>query len=273
MSAMYRDVRFVAAAPLLVVLAFVALFGPAVAPYPDDLVDVANRLQGPSTGHVLGTDEFGRDIFTRILLGARLTMLVGLGSVAIASLLGTSLGMLAGYYGGWVELALMRVVDAVLSFPPFLLAIFVIAFLGPKLENLIITIGILFMPRYARVAHVVAAAARDMEYVQAARSIGAQTWRVVLRAVLPNVYGPLIVQVSLGIGSAVLLEAGLSYLGLGPPPPAASWGRSIEQSARFMDLNPHAVIWPSVAISATVLGLNILGDSLRDHLDPRLRGR
>lgn len=273
MSRLLRDPRFIAAGPFLLALLLVAVLGPYIAPYPDDLMNTADRLKGPEAGHLLGTDEFGRDILTRILLGARLTMLVGLGSVAIASVVGTTLGIVAGYYAGWTELLLMRVVDAVLSFPPFLLAIFVITFLGPKLENLILTIGILFMPRYARVAHVVASAAREMEYVQAARAIGAGTMGILTRAVVPNVYAPLIVQISLGIGSAVLIESGLSYLGLGPPPPAASWGRSIEQSARFMNLNPHAVIWPSVVISATVLGLNILGDAIRDNFDPRLRQR
>jgi peptide/nickel transport system permease protein len=158
-----------------------------------------------------------------------------------------------------------------LSFPPFVLAIFVLTFMGPKLENLIFTIGILFIPRYARVAHVVTLAAKERDYVEAARSIGAQAWRIIGRAILPNVFAPLIVQVSLGVGSAILIESGLSFLGLGPPPPAASWGRSIQQSARFMQLNPHVVIWPSLAISAAVLAFNIIGDSLRDSLDPRLR--
>jgi peptide/nickel transport system permease protein len=143
--------------------------------------------------------------------------------------------------------------------------------MGPKLENLILTIGILFIPRYARVAHVVTLAAKERDYVEAARSIGARAWRIIGLAILPNVFAPLIVQISLGVGSAILIESGLSFLGLGPPPPAASWGRSIQQSARFMQLNPHVVIWPSLAISAAVLAFNIIGDSLRDSLDPRLR--
>lgn len=271
MARIVADPRFVASGLFLLVLLFLALFGPAVAPYPDDRVDATQQLKPPGAGYVLGTDEFGRDILTRIILGARLTMLVSLGSVAIAALIGTAMGLVGGYFGGWVELATMRAVDAMLSFPPFVLAIFVLTFLGPRLENLILTIGILFIPRYARVAHVVTLAAKEKEYVEAARAIGARTARIILRAVLPNVFAPLIVQVSLGIGTAILLESGLSFLGLGPPPPAASWGRSIQQSARFMQLNPHVVIWPSLAISAAVLAFNVIGDSLRDNLDPRLR--
>jgi peptide/nickel transport system permease protein len=266
-----RDPRFIVSGVFLLLLFFLAILGPMVAPYPDDRVNAAQQLKPPGGGYLLGTDEFGRDILTRIILGARLTMLVSFGSVAIAALVGTAMGLAAGYFGGWVELGLMRAVDAMLSFPPFVLAIFVLTFLGPRLENLIFTMGILFIPRYARVAHVVTLAAKEKDYVEAARSIGARAWRIIGRAILPNVFAPLIVQVSLGVGSAILIESGLSFLGLGPPPPAASWGRSIQQSARFMQLNPHVVIWPSLAISAAVLAFNIIGDSLRDSLDPRLR--
>lgn len=271
MARVVADRRFVVSGLFLLVLFFLAIFGPMVAPYPDDPVNATQQLKPPGGGYLLGTDEFGRDILTRIILGARLTMLVSLGSVAIAALAGTALGLVGGYFGGWIELMLMRAVDAMLSFPPFVLAIFVLTFLGPNLENLIVTIGILFIPRYARIAHVVTLAAKEKDYVEAARAIGARTWRIIVQAILPNVFAPLIVQVSLGLGTAILIESGLSFLGLGPPPPAASWGRSIQQSARFMQLNPHVVIWPSLALSATVLAFNMLGDSMRDSLDPRLR--
>lgn len=271
MRQLLRDPRFIVSGAFLALLIFVSLFGPQVAPYPADLVDATQQLKGPQPGHVLGTDEFGRDILTRLILGTRLTMLVSLGSVIVATIVGTALGVLAGYFRRWTELLSMRVVDVIVSFPPLLLAVFVITFLGPTLENLIITIGVLFVPRYARVAHVVTLAAKEREYVEAARTIGAKTWRIVSRAILPNVVAPLIVQFSLGMGTAVLTESSLSFLGLGPPPPAASWGRSIQQSARFMALDPYVVIWPSLMISITVLALNVIGDSLRDALDPRLR--
>ena len=271
MSRLIRDPRFLVSGAFLVVLLAVALLNTAVAPYPADLVDASQQLKPPGPGHVLGTDEFGRDILTRLILGTRLTMLVSLGSVILAAALGTFVGVAAGYFGKWTELLLMRLVDAIVSFPPLLLAIFVITFLGPTLENLVVTIGVLFMPRYARVAHVVTLAAKEREYVEAARAIGARAWRIVVRAILPNVVAPLIVQFSLGMGTAVLTESALSFLGLGPPPPAASWGRSIQQSARFMGLDAYPVIWPSVVISLTVLSLNVIGDALRDALDPRLR--
>jgi len=266
-----RDGRFVLAGLYLAVICLVASLGSLIVPYPADLVNSAHQLRPPGAGHLLGTDEFGRDILTRVMLGARLTILVSLSSVAIAVAGGTMLGVTAGYLGGIAELVAMRLVDAILSFHPFLLAIFVVTFLGPRVENLIITIGILYIPQYARITHVVTLAAKQQEYVQAAQAIGARTARILTRAILPNVLAPLTVQLSLGLGSAVLIESGLSFLGLGPPPPTPSWGRSIEQSARFMSVNPHAVIWPSVAVSLTILALNLLGDALRDNLDPRLR--
>jgi peptide/nickel transport system permease protein len=266
-----RDGRFVLAGTYLALICLVAVFGSLIVPYPADLVNPSQQLRPPGAGHLLGTDEFGRDILTRVMLGARLTILVSLSSVAIAVAGGTLLGVTAGYLGGIVEMVAMRLVDAILSFHPFLLAIFVVTFLGPKVENLIVTIGILYIPQYARITHVVTLAAKQQEYVQAAQAIGARTARILTRAILPNVLAPLTVQLSLGLGSAVLIESGLSFLGLGPPPPTPSWGRSIEQSARFMNVNAHAVIWPSVAVSLTILTLNLLGDALRDNLDPRLR--
>lgn len=266
-----RDGRFAVGGAYLAVICIVALLGSLIVPYPGDLVNSAQQLLPPGPGHLLGTDEFGRDILTRVMLGARLTILVSLSSVAIAVIAGTAIGVAAGYLGGTVELVAMRLVDAILSFHPFLLAIFVVTFLGPRVENLIITIGLLYVPQYARITHVVTLAAKQQEYVQAAQAIGARTMRILTRAILPNVVAPLTVQLSLGLGSAVLLESGLSFLGLGPPPPAPSWGRSIEQSARFMNVNAHAVIWPSVAVSLTIMSLNLVGDALRDNLDPRLR--
>lgn len=270
-SRLMRDSRFVLPAMYLALVTLVAIFGPLVVPYPADLVNSKEQLLPPGVGHVLGTDEFGRDILTRVMLGARLTMLVSLSSVAIAVTAGTIIGVTAGYFGGIAELVAMRFVDAILSFHPFLLAIFVVTFLGPRVENLIITIGILYIPQFARITHVVTLAAKEQEYVQAARAIGARTARILARAILPNVVAPLTVQLSLGLGSAVLIESGLSFLGLGPPPPTPSWGRSIEQSARFMNVSPHGVMWPSVAVSVTILALNLVGDALRDNLDPRLR--
>lgn len=259
---------------IVVALVFgVALLAPVIARYDPDAIDPAVRVAAPSRAHLLGTDEYGRDIVSRLAFGARISMIVSVASVAIALILGTLVGMTAGYFGGGIEIVLMRVVDGLLSFPPILLALFVITFLGPSLVNVILVIGLLYTPRFARIAHGATLSVREAEYVQAAHAIGATHVRTLRRAILPNIAAPLLVQMSLGLGQAILLEAGLSFLGLGAPPPAPSWGRMIEQSSRFMSLSPWPVLWPSVVASATVLALNLLGDGVRDALDPRLRGQ
>jgi peptide/nickel transport system permease protein len=250
-----------------------ALAAPVIARHDPDEINPAVRATPPSRLHPLGTDEYGRDITSRLVYGARISMLVSAASVAIALSAGTAVGMSAGYFGGALELLLMRLVDGLLSFPPILLALFVITFLGPSLLNVILVIGLLYVPRFARIAHGATLSVREAEYVQAATAIGAAHWYTMRRAILPNIAAPLFVQVSLGLGQAILLEAGLSFLGLGAPPPASSWGRMIEQSTRFMSLSPWPVLWPSIVVSTTVLALNLLGDAMRDALDPRLRGR
>jgi peptide/nickel transport system permease protein len=250
-----------------------ALAAPVIARYDPDEINPAVRATPPSRVHPLGTDEYGRDITSRLVYGARISMLVSATSVAIALSAGTAVGMSAGYFGGVLELVLMRLMDGLLSFPPILLALFVITFLGPSLLNVILVIGLLYIPRFARIAHGATLSVREAEYVQAATAIGAAHWYTMRRAILPNIAAPLFVQVSLGLGQAILLEAGLSFLGLGAPPPASSWGRMIEQSTRFMSLSPWPVLWPSIVVSTTVLALNLLGDAMRDALDPRLRGR
>jgi peptide/nickel transport system permease protein len=255
--------------PALVIAAVTtaALLAPVLARHDPDAIDPGARVALPSSKHLLGTDEFGRDIVSRLVYGARLSISVSLASVTIALV-----GMAAAYFGGGLDLILMRFIDGLLSFPPILLALFVITFLGPSLINVILVIGLLYIPRFARVAHGATLSVREAEYVQAARAIGATHGRTLRRAILPNIAAPLFVQTSLGLGHAILLESGLSFLGLGAPPPASSWGRMIEQSSRFMSLSPWPVFWPSIVVSATVLALNVLGDVLRDMLDPRLRG-
>jgi ABC-type dipeptide/oligopeptide/nickel transport system permease subunit len=263
------------AGPALIValVVLMAALAPAISRYDPDAIDPAIRVAGPSWAHPLGTDEYGRDITSRLAHGARISLAVSLTSVAMALASGSVAGMTAGYFGGPLELLLMRVVDGLLSFPPILLALFVITFLGPSLFNVILVIGLLYVPRFARIAHGATLAVRQAEYVQAAMALGATHGRTLRRAVLPNIAAPLFVQASLALGQAILLESGLSFLGLGAPPPASSWGRMIEQSSRFMSLSPWPVIWPSIVVSATVLAFNLLGDAARDALDPRLRGR
>ena len=267
-----RDGRFWISAPFVVGLLVVAILAPLVAPHSPDAMSAAKRFQGSSREFPLGTDEFGRDILSRLIYGARLSLLVSVASVAIAATLGTVMGTVAGFRGGVTDLGIMRVVDAILSFPAIVLAIFVVVFIGPELQNLILTIGILYLPRFARIVHGVTLLAKHYDYVDAARAMGASDRRILVHAILPNLKAPAMVQISLALGDAILLESSLSFLGLGPPPPAPAWGRIIAQSSRFMHLGAHSMIWPSVVISVTVLAFNVLGDAIRDALDPRLRG-
>jgi peptide/nickel transport system permease protein len=260
--------------PALVVgvVAALAAAAPVVARYDPDALNPMLRAAAPSMAHWLGNDEYGRDIVSRLAYGARISIVVSVASVAIALAAGAAIGTVAGYTGGLLEMVLMRFVDGLLSFPPILLALFVITFLGPSLVNVIVVIGLLYIPRFARIAHGATLSLREAEYVHASRAIGATHARTLRLAILPNIAGPLFVQTSLGLGQAILLEAGLSFLGLGAPPPASSWGRMIEQSSRFMSLSVLPVLWPAIVVSVTVLALNLLGDALRDALDPRLRG-
>jgi peptide/nickel transport system permease protein len=266
-----RDPRIWVAGSVVALVLLAAAVGPALAPFGANEMSPQATLRGPGGEHLLGTDEFGRDIFSRLLHGARLSMVISVGAVLIAGTFGTLLGMLAGYYSGRVETAIMRAVDFILSFPNILLALFVVVFVGTELHNVILVIGVLYIPNFARVLHGVVLSVRRTEYVEAARAIGAPDWRILLRSILPNVMAPVLVQASLVMGNAILLEASLSFLGLGPPPPATAWGRMIEESASFMRLNPWVLIWPAIVISASVLAFNLLGDVLRDRMDPRLR--
>ena len=261
------------AAPVgvVAVVAALAMFAPVVARYSPLDMDPLLRNAGPSAAHVLGTDAFGRDVLSRIAYGARLSLAVSLSSVWLGGVAGALLGMVAGYFGGAAEMAIMRVSDGLLSFPPILLAIFVITFLGRSDVNVTLVIGLLYMPRFARLARASTLAIREMEYVHAAQALGATAFRVLRLAVLPNAMAPLLVQASLGLGEAILLESGLSFLGLGAPPPAPSWGSMIQEASRFMSVSLWPLVWPALAISTTVLAFNLLGDELRERLDPRLR--
>lgn len=266
-----RDPRFWIAGVIVVAVVGMAAFAPWLAPHPPNTMNSTARLQGPGSGFLLGTDEFGRDILSRLLYGARLSLAVSVGAVGFAAALGILLGLFAGYYGGRTEAAIMRLVDFILSFPSILLALFVVVFVGADLETLILTIGVLYVPAFARIIHGVVLSIKQVEFVEAARAIGSSNMRILFRTILPNVMAPALVQISLAMGNAILLEASLSFLGLGPPPPATAWGRMIAESASFMRLNPYVLIWPALVISVSVLAFNVLGDSIRDAMDPRLR--
>ena len=252
--------QIVIAIPLLAVLAIGAVGAPVLVGHDPNRLNVRAKAESPSFTHLLGTDEFGRDILSRLAYGARITLLVAAASVLLAAAGGTLLGSVAAYAGRGVETVIMRTMDGMLCFPPILLAIFVVTFLGPSIVNLILVIGVLYIPRFTRVVHSSTLAIRELEYVESARALGASAVRIIGRAILPNILAPIFVQASLAAGHAILMESGLSFLGLGPPPPAPSWGRMVEQSGRFMQLSLLPILWPSAAISVTVLAFNLLGE-------------
>jgi peptide/nickel transport system permease protein len=254
-----------------IVLLFIALavLAPWIAPYDPIATSWGLVRKPPSWAHWFGTDEVGRDVLSRIIWGARASMGAGVVSVGIAAGCGVPLGLLAGYAGGWIDAALSRLVDAMLAIPFLILAIALAAFLGPSLGNAMIAIGITATPVFVRLTRGQTLAAKVEDYVEAARAVGNPHWRIALRHVLPNIVPPLLIQVSLAIAGAIIAEAALSFLGLGQQPPAPSWGSMLNTAQRFIEQAPWMAIWPGLAIFAAVLSFNLLGDGLRDALDPR----
>lgn len=234
-------------------------------------INLANRLQLPSLKHPLGTDHLGRDLLVRIIFGARIAILVILTSVTIAVVLGTTIGLLAGYIGGYVDLIVSRIVDALMSFPAVLLALAIVTVLGPGLESVIIAIGIAEAPIFARLSRGLVAVEKENLYVEAARAIGASHIRILVKHILPNIAGPLLVQATFTSSSAILWEAALSFLGLGVQPPTPSWGLMMAEARAYMRVAPHAIVFPGLAIFLLVFSINTLGEKLRDLLDPRYR--
>jgi ABC-type dipeptide/oligopeptide/nickel transport system permease subunit len=254
---------------LLAVLA--ALAAPLVAPHDPLAQNLGNTLARPDRAHLLGTDNVGRDVLSRVIWGTRVSLLAGLVSVALAVVAGSLLGMLAGYCGGRVDGLVMRLMDAVLSFPPLVLALALGAVLGAGLIGVLLALGVVYTPTFARLmrGQVLAVTARD--YVDAARALGASGWRVAWRHVVPNAINPIIVQASLSVAFAILAEASLSFLGLGIQPPQASWGSMINAGRGYLQQAPWIVFGPGAALFVTVVGLNFVGDAVRDALDPRTR--
>ena len=256
---------------LVAVYLAAALLAGLVSPYSPLEQHVRDRLQGPNRQYVLGTDEFGRDVLSRLMHGATNSLGVAVVSVGLATVLGTALGMLAGYAGGLTDNAIMRVMDLFFAFPAILLALSVVSALGPGARNTILAIAIVYTPIFARVARGPVLALKAVEFVAAARAVGVGHARILLRHILPNAVAPLVVQVSLALSWAMLTEAALSYLGLGTRPPAPSWGGMLSDSRRLIEIAPWLAVFPGLAIMLGVLGFNLLGDGLRDALDPRLR--
>ncbi len=257
-------------AGLVLLFALLAAAAPLIAPY-NPLAQPAPRLLPPSPAHLLGTDEFGRDVLSRIIYGAQVSFQVGIVSVAIALLLGGTLGLTSGYYLGAVDALVMRLVDVMFAFPTVILIIAIAGVLGPSIGTAMLAIGIVYSPIFARVVRGPTLAVMRQQYVEGARAAGAGRWRIMLRYVLPNIAVAVIVQATLSFSTAILSEATLSFLGLGAQPPYPSWGTMLSAGRQYMELAPWLVLYPGLAIALAVLGVNLLGDALRDVLDPRLR--
>ncbi len=258
---------------IMLVIAFTAIFANVLQTHDPIATDAAATLAPPSATHWLGTDHLGRDIYSRILHGARVSLLVGLGSTLVASVLGGIIGLLSGYVGGKTDLVVQRVMDILQGLPLLVLALVMAAALGPSIPNVILAISIPIMPRAARVIRSSVLSIREFQYVEAARAVGLTHLRIAFRHILPNTVGPFIVLGTAQLGSAILVEAALSFLGLGVPEPYPSWGRMLSVSAaEYAQKAPWLVLFPGIAISLAVFGSNLLGDALRDTLDPRLRG-
>lgn len=250
---------------------FAAVFAPLIAPYDPLEQDILSLLQGPTAEHPLGTDELGRDTLSRVIYGSRVSLMVGIIAVGISLFIGTALGLIAGYGRGLIDTVIMQMMDGLLAFPALVLALAITAMLGPSLNNAMIAIGVTGIPAFARLVRGQVLALRDLEYVQAARALGASHNQIVMKHILPNTMAPIIVQASIAIPAAILAEAGLSFLGLGIQPPTPSRGAMLNTARGYIQMTPWLAIVPGVAIFITVLAFNFLGDALRDTLDSRLR--
>lgn len=267
-----RNKTAVVGAVVAVAVVLVALLAPMISPYDPLKQNVYYRLTPPEGAHLFGTDSYGRDVFSRVIYGARVSLLVGISSVLIGIVVGTILGMVAGFLGGRVEAVIMRTVDVLMCFPDLILGLMVMAVLGPGLLKLILTIGIVMTPRFARMAYGSTLTVKQKDYVEAARAVGTPMGRVLFTHVLPNIFGELLVMATLWTGAAIRIEANLSFIGLGIPPPTPTWGNMIRTGVDYLTNAPWLSVFPGLAILITILAFNMLGDGIRDVTDPRLRG-
>lgn len=256
---------------VVLLIVIVAVFAPWLAPYNPTRPDFVNTLQRPTAGHLMGTDDLGRDVLSRVIFGTRVSLLAGVISVGIAVLIGLPVGLVSGFYRGRLDDVLMRITDAMLSFPFLVLALALVAVLGAGLDRAMIAIGIVFMPAFIRLARGQVLSEREQNYVEAARALGAGDGRLIRKHILPNILSPVLVQSSLSTATAITAEAALSFLGLGTQPPTPSWGSMLNFAQPYLGTAPWMAVYPGIAIFATVLALNVLGDGLREALDPRLR--
>ncbi|HEY0581587.1 MAG TPA: ABC transporter permease, partial [Chloroflexota bacterium] len=260
-----------AGAIIVLLCVVVAVLAPLLAPYGAEETHPNWKLYPPNEYFLLGTDEFGRDILSRIIFGARISLQVGLISVSLALALGASAGFVAGFFGGWADTLIMRCMDVLFAFPAILLAIGILAVLGPGIANAMLAIGVVYAPSFARLARASVLSLKEMEFIQAGRILGLGPFGLLLRHIVPNTLAPMIVQTSFSLSTAILTEAALSFLGLGTPPSVPSWGSMLSASRRYVELDPWPAVFPGLAIMLLVLGFNLFGDGLRDVLDPRLR--
>ncbi|MBK0328152.1 ABC transporter permease [Rhodobacteraceae bacterium F11138] len=268
----WRRWRLVAFGGFIVsAILFVAIFANVVAPYSPYDLDVANMLAPPSGAHLLGTDELGRDVLSRVIYAARISMMVAVLASMVGLIFGTIIGSVAAYFGGWVDMVLMRFMEVLFSFPAILLAVVLMAALGTSVVNSMIAIGIIFIPGFARLARAAAIDVLRKQYVESARAVGMSNTRILVREILPNIFAPLLVEAAVAFSYAVLLESALSFLGLGAQPPEPSWGNMLNVGRGFMANAAWLSLAPGMAIFLTVLGFNTLGDGLRDAFDPHLR--
>lgn len=266
-----RNFAFTFGLIVTVALVLAAIAAPLLSPFDPNMQDTSRRLEAPSRDHLLGLDELGRDVLSRILWGSRVSLRVGFSVVIIASFVGISLGAISGYFGGWIDTIIMRVTDILLAFPGILLAIALVAVLGPSLNNVVLALVVIGWVAYARLVRGQVLKVREMEYVTAAKALGAKSPRVIVLHVLPNVINPVVVMATLGLAGAILSEAALSFLGLGVQPPTPSWGSMLNAGRRYLGEANHLTIFPGAAIMLAVMGLNFLGDGLIDMLDPKFR--
>lgn len=266
-----RNFAFTSGLILTIALIIVALAAPLLSPYDPTAQDTSRRLEGPSHQHLLGLDDLGRDVLSRVIWGSRVSLRVGFSVVLLAAGIGIALGAISGYFGGAIDTLIMRITDILLAFPGILLAIALVAVLGPSLNNVILALATIGWVGYARLVRGQVLKVREMEYVTAAKALGARSPRVIVLHVLPNVINPVIVMATLGLAGAILSEAALSFLGLGVQPPTPSWGAMLTEGRRYLGLANHLAIFPGAAIMMAVMGLNFLGDGLIDALDPKYR--
>lgn len=265
--------RKIAVLGLIIVLLYVlmAIFADVIAPYDPTKQDLANKLQGPCAEHILGTDETGRDLFSRLVYGARISMKVGVVAVGVAFVIGTPIGICAGYFGGKVDALLMRAMDVLMAFPGILLAILFVSILGQNLDNAILSVGIYTVPNFARTARGETLSIKNSEFIEAARALGSGHFRIILTHILNNTVAPMIILATLSFGNAILTTSGLGFLGIGAQPPTPEWGAMLSTGRQYLLTAPHVTTITGLAILFLVLGLNLLGDGLRDVLDPKMK--